>query len=131
MTPTPLSEYRRILKSLDVFELSIEQRELILEALDSREWDWFKDRDGCTAVSELHWPTKYFPPCLRHDFDWIRGKGDIIASRRFYNIQRAYGVSRWRAGIRAGAVTIFWYAVGRWRRNGASKGDRTAADGAS
>jgi len=121
------SEYRRILKSFDVFGLSTEHRTLIREALDSNEWDWFQDCDGCTAVSELHWPTKYFPPCLRHDFDCIRGNGDPSspkgyaetgwgASRRFYALQRAYGVPVWRAALRTGAVTAFWYAWRRWRR---------------
>ena len=110
------SEYRRILKSFDVFGLSEEHRALILDALESDEWDWFEDCDGCTAVSELHWPTKYFPPCLRHDFDCIREKGDWRASRRFYALQRAYGVPVWRSSLRTAAVTVFWYAWGRWRR---------------
>ena len=114
--PTRQGERARIEKSFDVFGLSAEQRALILDALDSGEWDWFEDCDGCTAVSELHWPTKYFPPCLRHDFDWISGKGDWAASRRFYELQRAYGVPIWRSALRSGAVTFAWYAWGRWNR---------------
>ena len=111
-----LSEYRRIFKSFDVFDVPVELQDLVLEAINSREWDWFKDCDGCTTVSELHWPTKYFPPCLRHDFDWIVRKGDWAACRRFYNLQRAYGVPVWRASLRAGAVTVAWYAWGTWNR---------------
>lgn len=87
---------------------------LVLEAIESDEWDWFEDCDGCTCVSELHWPTKYFPPCLRHDYDWISGKGDWAASRRFYELQRAYGVPVWRASLRSSAVTVAWYTWGRW-----------------
>ncbi|MDP6629975.1 MAG: hypothetical protein QGH29_03215 [Kiritimatiellia bacterium] len=109
-----LSEYRRILKSFDVFDVPAELQELILEALNSESWDWFEDCDGCTCVSEMHWPTKYFPPCVRHDFDWIRGQGDLAASKRFYALQRAYGVPIWRASLRASAVTVFWYAWARW-----------------
>ena len=116
-TPTRQSERARIEKSFDVFGLSTKHRGLILEALDSEEWDWFRDCDGCTAVSELHWPTKYFPPCLRHDFDWIRGRGDWAASRRFYDLQRAYGVPIWRSALRAGAVTFVWYTWAKWRRS--------------
>ena len=110
------AERRRIIKSFDVFSLSQEHRALISEALDSQDWDWFTCCDGCTAVSELHWPTKYFPPCLRHDFDWIRGKGDWSACRRFYELQRAYGVPIWRSALRSGAVTVAWYAWGKWTR---------------
>jgi hypothetical protein len=113
---TRLSEYCRILKSFDVFNIPDELQALILEALDSKEWDWFRDCDGCTSVSELHWPTKYFPPCLRHDFDCVRGMGNWEASQRFYVLQRAYGVPVWRSSLRAGAVTAFWYAWGRWQR---------------
>ena len=113
---SPLSEYRRIMKSFDVFNVPAELQRLVLEAVNSKEWDWFKDCDGCTGVSELHWPTKYFPPCLRHDFDWMRGKGDFAASRLFYVLQRAYGVPVWRAALRAGAVTVNWYCRERWRR---------------
>jgi len=113
---TPLSEYRRIVKSFDVFELSPELRRLIMEAIESKAWNWFEQCDGCTCVSELHWPTKYFPPCLRHDFDWIRGKGDLAASKRFYRLQRAYGVPVWRSALRAGAVTVVWYGWSRWKK---------------
>jgi len=114
--PTREGERARIEKSFDVFGLSDEQCALIVEALDSEAWDWFRDCDGCTAVSELHWPTKYFPPCLRHDFDCICGKGDLAASRRFYGLQRGYGVPRWRASVRAVAGTVAWYGWGQWRR---------------
>lgn len=111
-----VSERRRILMSFDVFGLSEGHRATILEALDSDAWDWFEDCDGCTCVSELHWPTKYFPPCVRHDFDWIRGRGDIEASRRFFRLQRAYGVAVWRSALRAAAVTVAWYGFSKWRK---------------
>jgi hypothetical protein len=114
--PTRTGERARIERSFDVFGLSPEHRALIVAALDAEAWDWFDDCDGCTCVSELHWPTKYFPPCVRHDFDCVRGKGDWQASRRFYALQRAYGVPVWRSSLRAGAVTAFWYAWGRWWR---------------
>ncbi len=107
------SERKRIETSFEVFGLTTEQREWVLEAMDSPEWDWYEDCDGCTAVSEAHWPTKYFPPCLRHDYDWMRGDGGWEASVRFYELQRAYGMSVWRAGLRAGAVTVFWYGGAR------------------
>ena len=108
------SERRRIEKSFTVFSLSPEHRALILEALDSERWDWWEDCDGCTGVSELYWPTKYFPPCLRHDFDWIMGNGGVAGSKIFYDLQRAYGMTRFRSGLRSGAVTVYWYAWAKW-----------------
>jgi hypothetical protein len=112
---TRAGERSRIMASFSVFGLSNQQRAWILEALDSKAWDWFTDCDGCTRVSEVYWPTQYFPPCLRHDFDWRTGNGGLIGSRRFYDLQRAYGMPRWRAGIRMAAVTVNWCAFGRWR----------------
>jgi hypothetical protein len=34
---------------------------------------------------------------------------------RFYRLQRAYGVSPARAGMRAAGVTLAWYAWLKWR----------------
>ena len=110
------TERRRILESFDVLDISPTLRALVAEALDSKAWDWFEECDGCTAVSELYWPTIYFPPCLRHDFDCVTGRGGWEASKRFYRLQRAYGVGRIRSGIRAGAVTLAWYAWLKWRK---------------
>ncbi len=113
------SELRRIVKSFEVFCLSAADRALIVEALDSPAWDWFVDCDGCTGVSDLYWPTRFFPPCLRHDFDWLMGDGGLEGSKRFYRLQRVYGVPRWRSGLRAGVVTVVWYGWSRWwRRRG-------------
>jgi len=119
---TRAGERERIEKSFDVFGLGPRERAEILEAMDSTDWDWFRHCDGCTAVSELYWPTPFFPPCLRHDFDWIRGDGGWTACRRFFRLQRAYRVPRWRAALRTAGVLVAWYAWGRWRRGGCGGG---------
>ena len=67
-------------------------------------------------MSEIFWPTIYFPPCLRHDFDCFTGNNGWQASLRFYRTQRAYGVEAIRSGIRAAGVTVAWYAWMKWRR---------------
>ena len=100
--------------SFMVFSLSDAHRALILEALDSPRWDWYEDCDGCTGVSQLYWPSKYFPPCLRHDLYWIMGNGGVAGSQIFYDLQRAYGMTRFRSGLRTGAVTVAWYAWAKW-----------------
>lgn len=109
------TERARIIRSFDVFSIPAPMRAEIREALESSLWDWFRDCDGCTAVSELYWPTIYFPPCLRHDFDCATGRNGWQASVRFYRIQRAYGVGRFRAGLRAAGVTLAWVGWLRWR----------------
>ena len=111
-----MTEYQRIIQSFELLNIPFSVRALVREAVDSPEWDWFKDCDGCTGVSEMYWPTKYFPPCLRHDFDWQTGRGGWRSNVRFYRIQRAYGVSAIQAGVRAAGVTAAWYAWFKWRR---------------
>ena len=107
-------EYHRILESFDVLSVPADIQALVREALDSDQWDWFTDCDGCTGVSEMYWPTIYFPPCLRHDYDWATGRGGWQSNVRFYRIQRAYGVSALCSGIRAAGVTVAWFAWAKW-----------------
>ena len=108
-------ERHRIIESFEVLSVPEDIQTLIREALDSDQWDWFRDCDGCTAVSEIYWPTIYFPPCLRHDFDWQTGQGGWASNMRFYRIQRAYGVSAMRAGLRVTGVTLARYGWMKWR----------------
>ena len=110
------TERHRILESFDVLSVPEDVRTLIREALDSDKWDWFRDCDGCTGVSELYWPTIYFPPCLRHDFDCYTGHNGWRTSMRFYRVQRAYGVDSIRAGIRTIGVITAWYTWLKWRQ---------------
>ena len=109
------TEYRRIIESFDVLNVPADIQALIREALDSDKWDWFTDCDGCTGVSDVYWPTIYFPPCLRHDFDWGTGNGGWDANVRFYRTQCAYGMGSVRAGVRFLGVTISWFAWFKWR----------------
>ena len=109
------TERRRIIQSFDVFDVPADIQALIREALDSDKWDWFRDCDGCTSVSEIYWPTIYFPPCLRHDFDCHIGNNGWQTSRRFYHIQRAYGVDAFRSGLRVAGVIFWYYACLRWK----------------
>ena len=115
MTTTPQIERERILASFPLFGVPPDEQAEILEALDSPKWDWFKDCDGCTCVSEDFWPTKYFPPCLRHDFDWQTGGNVYAANARFYRLSRRYGFTRVRAAIRWLGVTLGWLAFFKWR----------------
>ncbi len=107
-------ERARIVESFGVFSLGDRERTEILEALDSGLWDWYADCDGCTLVSEVYWPNKYFPPCLRHDFDFQTGKDGLSSNARFYRLQRVYGMTRVRASIRWIGVTAAWFGWYKW-----------------
>ncbi len=73
------------------------------------------DCDGCTLVSEVYWPNKYFPPCLRHDFDFLTSRNGMAANTRFYRIMRAYGMTRARSAVRWLGVTAAWFGWFKWR----------------
>ena len=112
---TKEQERARIVESFGVFGLGERERGEILEALDSDKWDWYRDCDGCTLVSEVYWPNKYFPPCLRHDFDFLTGNDGLAANARFYRIMLAYGMTRARAAVRWLGVTAGWFGWFKWR----------------
>ncbi len=125
-------EHARILASFELFSVPDDERAEILEALKPVEqrrrealdrgedpdlvpdWDWFRDCDGCTCVSEDFWPTKYFPPCLRHDFDWAVGNPIFRSNGRFYRLSRRYQLTKARAGLRWFGVTAAWFLYFRW-----------------
>jgi hypothetical protein len=113
---TPETERARIIASFAVFKIPAWMQQKVIEALDSDKWNWFEDCDGCTCVSEVYWPTKYFPPCLRHDFDWNTGNGGAESNRLFYELNVAYGMPKTRAGIRWLGVTLAWYFWAKWRQ---------------
>jgi hypothetical protein len=114
-TGTREEEHARIEASFKVLEVPEREKAEILEALDSTLWDWYKDCDGCTFVGEVYWPTRFFPPCLRHDFDFLTGQQGAVANNRFYRLQRIYGMNRVRASIRWIGVTAAWFSWFKWR----------------
>ena len=121
-------ERRRVVASFKVFNVPPEEQAEILEAIDSPAWDWFADCDGCTCVSESYWPTKFFPPCMRHDFDWFVGHPVWESNRRFYRLSRRYRMTRMRAGWRFVGVTLGWYGFFKWRRMWMRRGKSEVRD---
>ena len=49
------------------------------------------------------------------------GDGGLAGSKIFYRLQRAYGVPKWRSGVRTAGVTAFWNVWGRWRQKRTAK----------
>lgn len=112
---TKAGERARIEASYAVLNIPAREQAEINEALNSTNWNWYVDSDGCTAVSPVYWPTKYFPPCLRHDFDWFTGHGGDESNLRFYRIQRAYNMRRTESSVRYVGVEIAWWTWFKWR----------------
>lgn len=107
-------EYVRIYGSFKLLNIPKAVQALVLEALHSDQWDWFKECDGCTCVSEPGWPSKYYPPCVRHDYEWRTGRGGWDSNARFYALSRAYHMEGWRSGMRWFGVTLGWYGWMKW-----------------
>lgn len=108
-------ERRRIVDSFNVLNIGAREQLEVLEALDSPKWDWLTDCDGCSAVSEVYWPNKYYPPCVRHDYDFLTSANGMESNARFYRLQRAYGMTKARAAVRWLGVTVGWFGWYKWR----------------
>jgi len=108
-------EYDRAMASLLVYAPPSDVAEAIIAAYDSTEWRW-QDCDGCTGVSECHFPKGVrFPPCVMHDYlCWMARKGlatRAYADNLFFRAMRAYGVSWPRAAWRWAAVRLWGMAT--------------------
>jgi len=108
-------EYLRIKSSFEFFSVPDRAEQEILQCLhDDISWDWHRDCDGCTCVSEPGWPSKYYPPCIRHDYDWQTGNGGWVSNARFMRLNKVYRMEGWRARARWTGVTIAWYGWVKW-----------------
>ena len=119
-----IDDYTRMQLMMQLYKEQIDAdvRQYILAAYDiTDEWDYRKDSDGCTMVSEVHSPagTK-FPPCVMHDYlrNVLVSKGIMPINNcdyLFYKAQWQFGMNRLRAGARAIFVrTIAWWLWFRW-----------------
>ena len=114
-------ERNRILESFSIFSLPVCFQNLIIELLNSNEWDWFKDVDGCTAVAD-YWPSKYNPACTVHDGLWITGRGGIESDKIFRQLMLFYGMPKGHAQRRYIGVRVAWIFVYKWKHK--SKGNK-------
>ncbi len=113
------SEYDRMLASLELYHPRLHIREWIYRAYHDPEWDW-EDSDGCSCVSELHFPEGCrFPPCVMHDYFCECGErlgiSRATADQYFFEAMRDYRVSLWRATLRYTAVRVYGIFKQLWR----------------
>lgn len=101
-----MNQRERIIASLDVFNVSLRGRKYVMEALDSKEWNWQEDCDGCTFISE-NWEGIY-PPCLVHDYMWITGRGGYQSDLIFLDLMLEYKLPKLKAYFRFFAVRLAW-----------------------
>jgi hypothetical protein len=96
------------------YKIPITYRQLILTALDSQEWVWYKDCDGCTGVPDLTYMT-YHPACIVHDYLWVTGRGGKVADKLFYNLMLLYQKGSTVSRVRYIAVRIAWLGYYKWK----------------
>lgn len=107
-------EYNRIITSFKVYNIPPIAQRVILESINLKEWDWFKDCDGCTLVHN-YWPTKFHPSCTTHDGHWRTGRGGYISDVIFRYLNQLYGFPKRKARRRFIAVRIAWLAFYKWK----------------
>lgn len=109
-----INERQRILNSFDVYDVPDQFKELIEKALNSTDWDWFNDMDGCTFVPN-YWKTKFHPACLVHDYYWRTGRGGYWSDRIFLELMRIYSLPKWQRTFRFVAVRVGWLSFYKWK----------------
>lgn len=110
----PLYQRRKIIESFELYNVPEILQNVILEALNSSEWDWFHDCDGCTMVAD-YWPSKFHPACLVHDFYWVTGRGGKEADLIFKEIMKAYALPPSLYIRRYIGVRVGWFAFYKWK----------------
>ena len=108
------TERNRIIKSFDVYDVPDIYRDLIKLAIESNHWDWFNDMDGCSFVPD-YWKTKFYPPCLVHDYHWRTGRGGYWSDRIFLELMEIYSLPKWQRNLRFVMVRVGWFGFYKWK----------------
>ncbi len=107
-------ERQRIIDSFDVYDVPLYFRELTIQALNSTDWDWFNEMDGCSCAPN-YWPTRFNPPCLVHDYLWRTGRGGIISDKIFLKHMKIYSMPKFQRVFRFVAVRVGWLLFYKWK----------------
>ena len=110
--------YIRIVSSFVTFDISTRHQQWVLEALhDEETWDWYKDCNGATFVSEPGWKGRHSPPYVRHDYKWEKEGPTWKSNVEMRELQVDYGMDDWRSDLRFAGVTFIGmpvYKTVRW-----------------
>lgn len=85
---------------------------LIIEALDSKQWDVLKQYNGCTIVQDWIHPC---PACFCHDYMWITGRGGIMSDGIFKALMKAEGMPKGKINRRWLGVRLGWLFGYYWK----------------
>ena len=107
-------ENKRIIDSFGVYDVPDEFIDLIQLAMNSKDWDWFRDSDGCTLAPN-YWPTNFHPACLVHDYHWRTGRGGYWSDRIFLELMKIYSIPKWQRLTRFALVRFGWFAFFKWK----------------
>ena len=107
-------EKQRIIDSFIVFDVPLIYQELILFTIESKDWDWFEDMDGCSCVAD-YWPTKYNPACLVHDYYWRTGRGGYWSDKIFLELMKIYAMPKRKRLFRFSMVRFGWFGFFKWK----------------
>lgn len=116
---------KAILTNLDYLNVPIELhnlwRDLIIEGLNSKEWDSLIDYNGCTIVQDILHPC---PACFCHDYMWISGHGGKDSDKLFKLFMSFEPMSKAKINRRWLGVRIGWFLWFKWKRK--NKGNTKA-----
>ena len=79
---------------------------------DSR-WNPIEDYNGCNLIQDKLHP---FPPCLKHDFDWMVLGGGVKYDREFMEFCKVFGETPCKARLNFVGVRIGWMFYYKWQK---------------
>ena len=86
----------------------------IKQVIFDKRWQPSQEFNGCNLVKDEFHP---FYACLKHDFDWIVGKGGIESDRTFYNNLKKSGMNGFKAKCWFFGVRLGWLLFYKWKKH--------------
>lgn len=76
-------------------------------------WNPLEDYNGCNVIQDRLHP---YPPCLKHDFDWLVNGGGIKYDKEFMELCKAFGDSKYKAKLNFIGVRVGWLFYYKWKK---------------
>jgi len=78
-----------------------------------KRWNPMENYNGCNIIADRLHP---FPPCLKHDFDWLVLGGGIKYDREFKELCHSFGASKFKSKLNFIGVRIGWIFFYKWSK---------------
>jgi hypothetical protein len=90
-------------------DLIAEFKEIIFD----ERWNPIEEYNGCNLIQDKHHP---YPPCLKHDFDWLVLGGGYKTDVEFRLNLKRFGTSKKKSVLMFLGVRAGWFFYFKWEK---------------